>query len=384
MQRRSILFAVLVVAGCGGDDPVDPGPPVDPDLLRVVAAPEDTALYVGRTFQLRAQLVDSTGTQFPNDEFDYEALDDAIGVSGDGVVTGETIGRARVVVRRGTVSDTVLVSVVPEGTIAFNWYLPITQLAVAGLDGSVSWAIPPGFGVSAGPITWLPGARLVQEREEFPLPSLLYAVSQNGGSVVSFFPVQEPISEMRAERSPRASRDGEWLYFAHQDGLRRVHPDGSGLEIITSHDDAFIDDFPDPSPDGTRVVFVRGGGIPLDQAGDLIVRDLAGGSEQAVDLGGSHASLPRWSPDGQWIAYLRVVETPRFSEAVFVARPDGSEERRVTVESERYDRSGLDWSPDGAWLLARRDIGLALVEVATGRSLPLGWAPNASWPVFQP
>ena len=376
-MRRVITVATLLIAGCGGDESVDPGPPVDPDVLRVLAAPEDTSLYVGRTFQLRAHLVDSTGTQFPNDRFDYEALDDLTSVSGDGVVTGEATGRARVLVRRGTVGDTVLVSVVPDGVIAFNWITRDERLAVTGLDGSVIWVSAPA---DMGASTWLADGRLVQQRQSYPLPPLLYTVSQDGSSVTTFFPVP-PILDAKAERSPRASRDGQWVYFAQQEeGLRRVHPDGTGLESVTN----ISAGAPDPSPDGTRLVFSRGFVSPVNlPIVRPIVRDLATGVEQEFDLGESSGFMPRWSPDGQWIAYIKDFDGAD-RDAIYVARPDGSEERRVSREGDRFEGFGLDWSPDGAWLVTYHSDGLALVEVGTGLLLPLRWAVHgSSYPTFR-
>jgi Tol biopolymer transport system component len=63
-----------------------------------------------------------------------------------------------------------------------------------------------------------------------------------------------------------------------------------------------------------------------------------------MDLDGSNAAIlaagesPRWSPDGEWIAYTQASE-------VFVMRADGTEQRRLTANA--VVDSGPDWSPDG-------------------------------------
>ena len=107
--------------------------------------------------------------------------------------------------------------------------------------------------------TWLPDGRLVQERQDPALPPLLYVASPDG-SITTLFTLP-PIEEAESEEMPRASRDGQWVYFTTDEGLRRVHPDGSGLESITEVTDFSITErWPDPSPDGTRLVFVRSRG----------------------------------------------------------------------------------------------------------------------------
>jgi Tol biopolymer transport system component len=55
---------------------------------------------------------------------------------------------------------------------------------------------------------------------------------------------------------------------------------------------------------------------------------------------------PRFSPDGQWVAYTSATLT-RFPE-VRLARPDGAEDRRLV---QRNGGSGLAWTPDGRSLV---------------------------------
>lgn len=73
-----------------------------------------------------------------------------------------------------------------------------------------------------------------------------------------------------------------------------------------------------------------------------------------------------WSPDGRWVAYSRATDgTPD----LFVARVDGTHERRVTTDA------GADvspaWSPDGRRLAFMSDhqgsFDVWIVELATGR-----------------
>ena len=56
-------------------------------------------------------------------------------------------------------------------------------------------------------------------------------------------------------------------------------------------------------------------------------------------------------------------------------RTDGTGQRLVAnIPSGVDDLSGVDWTPDGKWLLVSKSYGqgAVLVEVATGAILPLG------------
>ncbi|MBV9880903.1 MAG: PD40 domain-containing protein [Gemmatirosa sp.] len=92
------------------------------------------------------------------------------------------------------------------------------------------------------------------------------------------------------------------------------------------------------SPDGRRIAFV-GGSRP--QAGvPIFVADANGASRRQVTSPGSLDTevSPRWSPDGEWLAFQRIVlsctGTPRQcqgpAQAVFVIRVDGSGLRQLT------------------------------------------------------
>jgi Tol biopolymer transport system component len=77
----------------------------------------------------------------------------------------------------------------------------------------------------------------------------------------------------------------------------------------------------------------------------LVVNVLTG---EIIDVGpGSDGA---WSPDGQYIAYVRNGEPGNTGDVfgLYVATPDGGEKKRI-MGWERFDgfASGPDWSPDG-------------------------------------
>ena len=370
-SRLSLSVLALLAAGCGYFDPIDP------QEHAVVYAPADTTVYVGGRFQARAFMANRFGDQYPSDHIEYEAMDDAVGASGGGQVTGLALGRGRVVARRGELRDTGWVTVVPEGTIAFNVTTDQVYLAVASLDGSQSRLLQSSNGgFETGATAWLPDGRIVYQRNAPGLPPLLYRAGLDGTHAPLFTP---PLGVDKAQQWPQASRDGQWVYFAWGQDLWRVHPDGSGLDSLTGDETPLADAHPDPSPDGTRLVFTsRRTGVP--DGFTLTIRDLASGAERSLGVLGL---VPRWSPDGQWIAYWSEGSSTE-PDGLFVVRPDGTGLRRVSAEGRRYVERGLDWSPDGRWLLARGEEVLELVEVATGSVLPLPWATVSDWPSWRP
>jgi Tol biopolymer transport system component len=142
---------------------------------------------------------------------------------------------------------------------------------------------------------------------------------------------------------------------------------------------------PDPSPDGTQVVFYS----QVSPEGDLYVSstDDTGALRQLTE-GPALDRVPRWSPDGQWIAMF----SDRSKELqVWIIRADGSELRQVTSSTS----SIVAWSPDGARLAVTRQKGIAPLLIdphggpgASTQELPLpegqrfaanAWSPDGKW-----
>ncbi len=99
------------------------------------------------------------------------------------------------------------------------------------------------------------------------------------------------------------------------------------------------------SPDGRHVAYaVRSSDKPGRPYPKTWVIELSSG--RSKELGGSGA---RWSPDGQWLAYI---QSRNDGQLLTVARPDGSDVRLSTpVSSTNHPLPGagesIAWSPDG-------------------------------------
>ena len=113
---------------------------------------------------------------------------------------------------------------------------------------------------------------------------------------------------------PDYSPDGQWIYFNSDRTGRmqiwRVHPDGSGLEQVTS--DPSNQWFPHPSPDGTKLVVlcyasdVTGHPPNKDVELRLVPPDGDGGQVTLARLFGGQGTInvPSWSPDSREIAFV--------------------------------------------------------------------------------
>ncbi|MGR9239396.1 TolB family protein [Rhizobium leguminosarum] len=113
---------------------------------------------------------------------------------------------------------------------------------------------------------------------------------------------------------PDYSADGQWIYFnSSRTGLMqiwRIHPDGTGLEQVTSDNQGNW--FAHPSPSNDKVLILSYDPSVFDHPRDLDVRlrlmDMDGGNLKTLfELFGGQGTInvPCWSPDGEEFAYVR-------------------------------------------------------------------------------
>lgn len=134
---------------------------------------------------------------------------------------------------------------------------------------------------------------------------------------------------------------------------------------------------PDWSPDGQKIVCAASHGNPMPYAAgitDIYLIDLH--ARHAVRLTSGNASkwMPRWSPDGQNIAYWQRVGLGG-AQSVHVISANGGHSREVTAAIDRYIMD-FHWAPEGSsifveypdgvtWIMARISISdLNLVRLS--------------------
>jgi dipeptidyl aminopeptidase/acylaminoacyl peptidase len=127
---------------------------------------------------------------------------------------------------------------------------------------------------------------------------------------------------------------------------------------------------PDPAPDGSAVAFTF---RPFSDLRRTDIRRVSLPSGETSTLYGKpavRAWMPRWSPDGAWIAFI--CQESGWNE-LWLIRPDGGGLHRATNLG--ADVADIEWSPDGNRIACTVNHGgsfdLFLVEVASEAAAPL-------------
>jgi Tol biopolymer transport system component len=150
-------------------------------------------------------------------------------------------------------------------------------------------------------------------------------------------------------------RSAEWPQQWHE--IFSMRADGTDVRQHTRC--RAVCTFGSASPDGTRIVYRKViptpgfdwslGSIPRNS--EVFVADLDGGNERNVSSNAAFDGWPLWSPDGAWIAFASNRSGPAGVGQVWIAKPDGSELRRISDGASHVQPS---WSPDGRAVLASR------------------------------
>lgn len=196
------------------------------------------------------------------------------------------------------------------------------SLATAETGGHLAAEIPTGTRPSGKRTPTAVTAARTMSRTTLAAAALLLG----GGSLASFAPTAEAVVP---------GKNGKLAVMRFVGNDRRIFTmaaSGKGAKQLTNGTD---DEHPRWSPDGTKVLFIRGN--------DVWVVPATGGDP--TNLTNSSASNYRaaWSPDGTKIAFTA-------DGSAWTMDADGSHQTRVTGDDFGAGL-GIDWSPDGTKLV---------------------------------
>lgn len=346
--------------------------------------PAIPVVVLGGTYQQNAIVLDRADNDLNRSSgVTFSALNTGITVSSSGQVRGTAYGRAGIRATYLQVSETGLVSVVPAGRLATVVTVGTfgqpneTSVTVLGMDGTTSrrYSTPP---LDASAAVWSADATriyYVGTPRASNQPQRIYSLAVAEGT---FSPlIADTVTALVGEKlsSPAVSRDGAWVYFIRLIGFTttgevwRVHSDGTGLTpLLTNH--VFRASLA-PSPDGTRLAYVESAGGAASE-NEIKILDIQSGN--TLTIAGTGAGEIRWSP----IADRLVLKG---NGVLYVMNADGSGLTQVGAYDSFF--TGLDWSPDGHWILANLTGIPTIIDPATGLELPLNivgvgaaWSPR--------
>jgi hypothetical protein len=347
--------------------------------VKVVLPIADTTIQVTRSLPLKGRVEDRHANPRA-DAVTYETSGTGLTVAG-GQVSAAAPARAAVIGRvagAGIAPDTTWVSVVPAATIAAP---RAGKLMIASLDGTGVTAVPHTLEIAGPGPEWHPdGQSLLALLGTFGSGSSLYRVLPSGATqlVTGQAAAQADGHAVPGGMTDYAySPDGQWVYVSggvcNYAAILYRFPvtNPAGIERLSGYglDECFelVNHWPSPSPDGARLAYEN---QTWNQSGYSVrVMDLATKQVTQLVAGGQR---PRWAPAGDLIAYW-------LDKQIWVVRPDGTGVRVVSPPGHSYV-PGVQWSPDGQWILARFEPSqgwagttVALLNVATGLEIPLTW-----------
>ncbi len=142
------------------------------------------------------------------------------------------------------------------------------------------------------------------------------------------------------------SPDGQHVLFVLNGKLNVVSVDGSDQRVVSQANES--PSAPAWTPDGQQITYINAGGLMIMNADGTGSRPLFPGAVT------SSASLIRefvWSPNGQYIAYIKLDQGQL---GIYRNTSDGSNERKLTPDAVPGTTNGfyseLTWSPDGQHL----------------------------------
>ncbi len=154
-------------------------------------------------------------------------------------------------------------------------------------------------------------------------------------------------------RDPGSATTDSDIFVVNVDDLLAgvEHP----TNITNSQD--MIDDDPDWSPDGQKIVFTRhpvADNRQFSNQAELYLMNPDGTGLQRLTYNSEEERAPAWSPDGSRIVYSCRVGGGTNPFRICVMNPDGSDIQQLTNEPDSVSDLTATWSPNGQQILYHR------------------------------
>lgn len=387
MRRRSLVLSLslILAPGCGGDEPVDPGPGSPAPVATIDLNVLHDTVVVGAAAQLEATPRDADGNALEDRAVEWSTSDSDLATVLNGAVFARAMGVVTITATSGGKHAAATIDLAPVVTVgrrlpttfagdttALTVALadvggnPLTGAAVAwsSSDESVATVSTEGIvtGVAAGTATISAEASAGRGSEELvvlvprirPSREISYRIpgSQSlrriGANGLGDIQLTDPgYIVSGSDWSPSGERLAVTFLpkiGGSKSGLRTMNPDGSDERELVPN----AGQEPRWSPDGTRILLTRG-----DPA-ELYVIGADGQGLVPLTQDGLNYINPEWSPDGRRIA----VNADACGDLWILEYPGGNHQRVSLPTSSCYHR----WSPDGK-LIAYQSISQAAPTV---------------------
>lgn len=355
--------------------------PGAPAVVRLVNA--DPVLDIGGTATVGARLLD----RYENPCTETATLSAGPGSAiilnaATGAVTAQEMGTQWVVMRYNTLADSARVRVVPPGRLLV-WSPDEQVLRLVNIKGGAERTIVTNVASDYGAFPQFDATRqhitLHAGPPNYPYyggpSSTLIVIDTTGasrrdiGAAIGFSTIL----------ATRYLADGTVLVVGTRSS-DSSHPGFSLWRVAIDNTLTFVVALPglvatyggaDVSHDGTGVAYISTSSSPSE----LRLLDVASGSTTVLD---NNANSPRWSAQGDRIAYLGASSGYNPNDGVVTVINTNGSGRKVLGNT--IFSPGISWSPDGIYVVGRAGdyTGLHLVRVSDGASVSLQFPSGAS------
>jgi dipeptidyl aminopeptidase/acylaminoacyl peptidase len=142
--------------------------------------------------------------------------------------------------------------------------------------------------------------------------------------------------------SPDWSKDGAWIVYTKWEGnhrLYKVRPDGTDRVCLTPNGESYLS--PQWSPDGQSILCYR----QRNDVYQIYLVDAVSGGETPVTSDYYHNTDASFTPDGQWIVFVKTDQTG--FQQVYRIGPNGEGETQLTFCPAQHRDPQV--SPTGCW-----------------------------------